>query len=74
MKELMKKAIIWIELHITKTISIPLLLSALTFCVNFLKAVKDGILSPEEIQTLTSGASGVEIIVIGVALLALKNK
>lgn len=60
--------------HAGKAIGVPTALSALTFFGNLALALSDGVIDDTEFHNLLTSASGVEMLLLGVLMLALKKK
>jgi hypothetical protein len=58
----------------SKALGLPTLLSAGQFCMNLLHSLSDGSLSADELQSLINGASGIETIILALAMWLLRKK
>lgn len=64
----------WVENDVGKALSIPTIISAGTFLMNLVQSLRDGVLSHDEIQNLIQSSSGIETLILGVAMLIWKKR
>ena len=55
-------------------LSVPTLLCFITFILNFIKAIGDGIIDSNELHALMASADGFETVVLFVVMIVLKDK
>jgi hypothetical protein len=58
----------WVSENFSKALGIPTVLSGLTFLTNVLQSLSDGHLSGSEMQSLISGSSGLETLILAVLM------
>lgn len=64
----------FLENKLLSVLSISSLISLFIFLANLIAALRDGILSDSEVHTLMSGASGLQLLILGAVMVVLKIK
>lgn len=70
----MKVIVDWVKSNLQKVLLVPAAISGLEFIVNLLNAASDGVITREELHTLVNVATPVEVVSIGLVMLALRKK
>lgn len=70
----MRKARNYVKRKPHVAIGIPAVLCAVTFVINFISAISDGVIDAKELHQLLSTADGFEAVVLFVVMLVLKDK
>lgn len=63
----------WVVDHAARILVVPALIGSAQFLVNLFRAASDGVVTGEELHSLVSVASPVQIVLIGVVMIALKG-
>lgn len=74
MSNIVKRARNYVKRKPHVAIGIPALLCFVTFIINFIAAISDGVIDAKELHQLLSTADGFEAVVLFVVMLVLKDK
>lgn len=60
--------------HFMKFITLPAVISGLTFLLNILLALNDGVIDDKEFHNLMTSSSGVQMVILFLVMIVLKRK
>lgn len=69
LKEWLAKKIAWLKENVFKVLTIPAIISCLTFLLSLSGVLQDGVLTQDEFSRLVSTSSGIESVILVIAMI-----